>query len=182
MNRLVVVVASCLMVGPIGAQATANGAMIFNAHCAGCHGAEGKGGELGPNITDGVDDTLFTQPLGTFIRHGMPDAGMPAFGGTLPARELDAIVAYITALRAPATCTTHPTSGAPIGVEPMNATAHNPMTRPLIAGAAPSCSVAFPVAMKQMAAKPATAPISIMPSMPRLRTPAFSTIVSPSAA
>src|SRR3984957_18815909 len=86
----------------VGAQQTTDGRLIFAAHCAGCHGANGAGGELGPNITDGVDDPLFTQPLAAFIRHGIPDAGMPAFGATLSAREIDAIAAYITALRAPA--------------------------------------------------------------------------------
>jgi alcohol dehydrogenase (cytochrome c) len=83
------------------AQDVKHGELVFAAHCAGCHGANGAGGELGPNITDGVDDTLFTQPLPTFIRHGVPEAGMPSFA-TLPARDLDAVVAYITSLRSPA--------------------------------------------------------------------------------
>src|SRR5581483_4920554 len=83
------------------AQNAKSGELVFAAHCAGCHGANGAGGEMGPNITDGVDDTLFTQPLDVFIRHGMPDAGMPSFA-SLPARELDSVVAYITRVRAPA--------------------------------------------------------------------------------
>jgi cytochrome c oxidase cbb3-type subunit 3 len=83
------------------AQDVKHGALVFAAHCAGCHGANGAGGELGPNITDGVDDTLFTQPLPAFIRQGVPEAGMPSFA-TLPAGDLAAVVAYITALRSPA--------------------------------------------------------------------------------
>ncbi|HTA74765.1 MAG TPA: PQQ-binding-like beta-propeller repeat protein [Gemmatimonadaceae bacterium] len=83
------------------AQDVKHGELVFAAHCAGCHGANGAGGELGPNITDGVDDTLFTQPLPTFIRQGVPEAGMPSFA-TLPARDLAAVVSYITMLRSPA--------------------------------------------------------------------------------
>ncbi|HTD62027.1 MAG TPA: PQQ-binding-like beta-propeller repeat protein [Gemmatimonadaceae bacterium] len=83
------------------AQDVKHGELVFAAHCAGCHGANGAGGELGPNITDGVDDTLFTQPLPTFIRQGVPEAGMPSFA-TLPASDLAAVVSYITMLRAPA--------------------------------------------------------------------------------
>ena len=83
------------------AQDVKHGELVFAAHCAGCHGANGAGGELGPNITDGVDDTLFTQPLPTFIRQGVPEAGMPSFA-TLPAGDLAAVVAYIQMLRSPA--------------------------------------------------------------------------------
>ena len=60
-------------------------------------------------------------------------------------------------MRAPATWAIQPTKGPPTGVDPMNATAHSAMTRPRIEGAAPSCKVAFPVDMKQIAAKPVTA-------------------------
>jgi alcohol dehydrogenase (cytochrome c) len=82
------------------AQAVAEGKTAFAARCAGCHGTNGTGGEVGPNITDAGADTLFLRPLGDIITHGVPDDGMPAFA--LPKRELDALVAYITALRAPA--------------------------------------------------------------------------------
>ncbi len=78
----------------------AEGKTAFAARCAGCHGTNGTGGEVGPNITDAGADTLFLRPLGDIITHGVPDDGMPAFA--LPKRELDALVAYITALRAPA--------------------------------------------------------------------------------
>ena len=85
---------------PLHAQAVAEGKTAFAARCAGCHGTNGTGGEVGPNITDAGADTLFLRPLGDIITHGVPDDGMPAFA--LPKRELDALVAYITALRAPA--------------------------------------------------------------------------------
>jgi alcohol dehydrogenase (cytochrome c) len=106
--KLLAGAATLLCAASAAAQPNRAGALVFAAHCAGCHGANGAGGEMGPNITDGVDDTLFTQPLGTFIRHGVPEAGMPSFA-SLPASDLSAVVAYISALRTPASAT--PQSG-----------------------------------------------------------------------
>jgi alcohol dehydrogenase (cytochrome c) len=105
---LSMVVAASLGAQAPSAQVSTDGKLLFAAHCAGCHGANGAGGEHGPNLADGGDDALVTVPLATFIGRGVPDAGMPAFGGTLSSRELGAIAAYITALRAPAAASPAP--------------------------------------------------------------------------
>ncbi len=73
----------------------------FEASCASCHGADGKGGERGPDIISperarrrSADD------LSELIRKGIPAAGMPAF--QLPERELQELVAFVRSLSAPA--------------------------------------------------------------------------------
>ncbi len=92
---------------PAGAQTVAAGKTAFALRCAGCHGTNGTGGEIGPNIADADADTLIPKPLADIIRTGNRDAGMPAFA--LSHAELGALVAYITALRAPAAA--HPPAG-----------------------------------------------------------------------
>ncbi len=73
----------------------------FEAHCAACHGADGKGGERGPDVIStesargrSADD------LSELIRKGIPAAGMPAF--QLPERELQELVTFVRSLSAPA--------------------------------------------------------------------------------
>src|SRR5215468_6227081 len=73
----------------------------FEARCAACHGADGKGGERGPDIISSerarrrsADD------LSELIRKGIQAAGMPAF--QLPGRELQELVAFVRSLSAPA--------------------------------------------------------------------------------
>src|SRR5215475_2736639 len=79
----------------------AAGKRHFEAHCAACHGADGKGGERGPDIVSpdnargrSADD------LSELIRRGIPARGMPAF--QLPVRELQELVAFVRSLSAPA--------------------------------------------------------------------------------
>jgi mono/diheme cytochrome c family protein len=89
------------------AQTIATGKTAFAVRCAGCHGTNGTGGEIGPNIADADADTLIPRPLADIITTGNRDAGMPSFA--LSRTELGALVAYITALRAPAAA--HPPAG-----------------------------------------------------------------------
>src|SRR5215813_6328348 len=82
-------------------KAPETGKRHFEARCAACHGADGKGGERGPDIISSerarrrsADD------LSELIRKGIPAAGMPAF--QLPGRELQELVAFVRSLSAPA--------------------------------------------------------------------------------
>src|SRR5438067_13910703 len=73
----------------------------FEAHCAGCHGIDGAGGEHGPDIVDTPHPrSRSPQGLRDIIRSGIPDAGMPAF--QLPDRDLQQLVAFVLSLTAPA--------------------------------------------------------------------------------
>src|SRR5262249_7349627 len=52
----------------------------FETHCAACHGADGKGGERGPDIiSTEIARRRSVNELGELIRKGIPAAGMPAF-------------------------------------------------------------------------------------------------------
>src|SRR5579884_464641 len=87
--------------GPVSAQSIAAGRDQFQRLCAGCHGAEGAGGERGPDIVSSRRTRrLNDQELGELIRNGIPAAGMPAF--PLNGGQMREIVAYVRSLIAPA--------------------------------------------------------------------------------
>lgn len=70
----------CLLLIPLPphalAQVPVSGSALYDSTCAHCHGADGRGGQLGPSIVVRVaeesDDTL-----ADFIRTGSPERGMP---------------------------------------------------------------------------------------------------------
>jgi len=73
----------------------------FEAHCSGCHGADGEGGEHGPNIVDARHPrTRSPEGLREIIRDGIRDAGMPAF--QLPEPDMQQLLAFVASLTAPA--------------------------------------------------------------------------------
>ncbi len=106
MKRLVLVCFAAAVAG--SAQDVETGRKQFAARCAGCHGVDGGGGEYGPNI---VDMRRFGEHsernVADVIKNGIPDSGMPAF--PLSQAEIDALVAFVRALRAPAA--DHPAAG-----------------------------------------------------------------------
>ncbi len=76
----------------------------YQALCANCHGADGKGG-LGGSLVDGnwrrggTPEEIFTS-----IKVGYPETGMPGYGGTLADGEVRELVAFLGELaRRPAT-------------------------------------------------------------------------------
>ena len=73
------------------------GRATFVARCAGCHGTDGNGGELGPAITNRVP-THTDQDLMVTIREGIPAAGMPSFG-MLTASESADLVRFLRILK-----------------------------------------------------------------------------------
>ncbi len=83
------------------AEAILAGKRQFETRCAGCHGADGEGGEHGPNIVDARHPrTRSAEGLREIIRNGILDAGMPAF--QLPEADLDQLLAFVVSLTAPA--------------------------------------------------------------------------------
>jgi cytochrome c oxidase cbb3-type subunit III len=75
------------------------GAAIFAANCAGCHGADGRGGEHGPNIATAPEvQHLLDRELAGIIRYGISGAGMPAFS-SLKQQEVADVVAYLRVLQ-----------------------------------------------------------------------------------
>jgi alcohol dehydrogenase (cytochrome c) len=74
-----------------------SGRATFVSRCAGCHGTDGNGGELGPPITGRVP-LRSDQDLIGVIRDGIPAAGMPAFG-MLSAAESADLVRFLRTLQ-----------------------------------------------------------------------------------
>jgi putative heme-binding domain-containing protein len=78
---------------------TSPGAPIFAASCAGCHGADGRGGEHAPNIaTAPAVQQLADSDLAGIIRNGISGAGMPAFSSFKP-QQIQDVVAYLRILQ-----------------------------------------------------------------------------------
>ena len=75
------------------------GAAIFAANCAGCHGADGRGGEHAPNIATAPEvQHLLDRELAGIVRYGISGAGMPAFS-TLKPQEVADVVSYLRVLQ-----------------------------------------------------------------------------------
>jgi putative heme-binding domain-containing protein len=75
------------------------GAPIFASNCAGCHGADGRGGEHAPNIATAPEiQHLMDRELAGIIRYGIAGAGMPAFS-SLKQQEVADVVGYLRILQ-----------------------------------------------------------------------------------
>jgi mono/diheme cytochrome c family protein len=72
---------------------SAEGKTVFTANCGSCHtlSAAGTSGEVGPNL-DELEPDLAT------VEHQVVNGGggMPAFGGTLNAKEIKAVATYVS--------------------------------------------------------------------------------------
>jgi alcohol dehydrogenase (cytochrome c) len=79
------------------AQAPDPGREMFVTRCAGCHGSDGNGGELGPSISTRVP-LRSDQDLAALLRQGLPAAGMPAFE-SLTDQETADLVRFLRTLR-----------------------------------------------------------------------------------
>ena len=86
---LLLIAVSCL--------AAPNGKEIFQTRCAGCHGADARGGGKGPGLA--ANPHLAGQSLDQLravIQRGFPDTGMPPM--QMPGAELTAVATYIREL------------------------------------------------------------------------------------
>ena len=92
-----VVVLGLASPGTLHAQSP--GAAIFASNCAGCHGADGRGGEHAPNIATTPEvQHLMDRELAGIIRNGISGAGMPAFSSLKP-QEVRDVVAWLRILQ-----------------------------------------------------------------------------------
>ncbi len=92
------ILAFCLLVPSIAlAQNPGPGQQGFVSRCAGCHGSDGNGGELGPAITDRIPART-DEDLAALFKQGLPAAGMPAFPN-LTATESADLIRYVRTLR-----------------------------------------------------------------------------------
>jgi cytochrome c oxidase cbb3-type subunit III len=76
------------------------GRQTFTSGCAGCHGLDGRGGPRAPNIATRAEVRRLTnQQIFHVIHDGSASRAMPAFGTTLNAVEIRALVQYLRLLQ-----------------------------------------------------------------------------------
>ena len=95
------------MAWPAAAQDAKKGQAVYTAQkCQMCHAIAGKGGKANP--LDGVGGKLSAEDIKQWITHPVEAAAkakstkkppMPAKYGSLPAADLDALVAYMQSLK-----------------------------------------------------------------------------------
>jgi alcohol dehydrogenase (cytochrome c) len=90
-------VAALLFASSGFAQSPDPGRQAFVSRCAGCHGSDGNGGELGPAIATRIPART-DDDLTTLFRQGLPAAGMPAFPA-LGSSETSDLIRYLRTLR-----------------------------------------------------------------------------------
>ena len=76
------------------------GAQVFTAKCAACHGQNGEG-LIGPNLTDRfwIHGKGSGQDILTVVQKGVLDKGMPAWQGVIPDAEVIAVSAHLFAIK-----------------------------------------------------------------------------------
>lgn len=79
-----------ILVCTVGLAQAQDAQHLFASMCARCHGLDGRGGEHGPKIAGVGEGELYR-----VIRNGRPGAGMPAFGKTLTAEQIRALVRWL---------------------------------------------------------------------------------------
>jgi alcohol dehydrogenase (cytochrome c) len=93
MGRGVVALTGLLVTGTtLFAQGVDPGRRAFETRCARCHGADGRGGEMGPAIAERLTP-LDDQQLMKLIREGQPLKGMPP--NVVPDAEMGDLVKFL---------------------------------------------------------------------------------------
>jgi cytochrome c oxidase cbb3-type subunit 3 len=78
------------------AESVAEGQALFAKHCAGCHGAEGKGA-FGPDLSGDYKYGKTSLAVQESISLGRPK-NMPAFENKLSSEEIEAVTGFILGL------------------------------------------------------------------------------------
>jgi alcohol dehydrogenase (cytochrome c) len=71
----------------------ANGSKIFGANCSVCHGAQGQGGNGGPNLQTRPNAKVLAKVIDQVTNGG---GGMPPFKNQLTPKEIQDVSAYVT--------------------------------------------------------------------------------------
>src|SRR5262245_10155346 len=89
----------CLLTSAIvsAAQPSDAGRQTFVSRCAGCHGTDGNGGELGPSITTRVPARTDAD-LASLLAQGLTTSGMPGFPNLTHDESTD-VIRYLRTLR-----------------------------------------------------------------------------------
>src|ERR1700691_2818800 len=106
MRSALLVVLGLVSAGGLGAQgpsqppAGANdpGRRAFELRCGRCHGGDGKGGEMGPNITARLAGFHADAELTSLIHTGIPATAMPPTA--IDGQELAALIRFLHSIEA----------------------------------------------------------------------------------
>lgn len=102
MKRVVVIIAAFIAVTllTVAAQAANNGEQIFRQKCNMCHVVNGKGGQIGPELSK-VSGRMSEKDIKAKLetpKKSNPNSAMPAFK-TLPKTDMDALMGYLKTLK-----------------------------------------------------------------------------------
>jgi mono/diheme cytochrome c family protein len=81
-----------------GDAQAASGTQLFSANCSSCHGPDGAGGEVGPNLQKSSVAENLAQ-VEKQVRNG--GGGMPSFADVLSDEEIDTVAHYVVEQIAP---------------------------------------------------------------------------------
>jgi mono/diheme cytochrome c family protein len=81
-----------------GDAQAASGAQLFSANCSSCHGPDGAGGEVGPNLQKSSVAENLAQ-VEKQVRNG--GGAMPPFSDVLSDKEIDTVANYVVEQIAP---------------------------------------------------------------------------------
>ncbi|MEM8873565.1 MAG: cbb3-type cytochrome c oxidase N-terminal domain-containing protein [Planctomycetota bacterium] len=88
-----------LMIASTGSLVS-RGEAIFAANCISCHGQDGMGGLVGPNLTDGVwKNVEKLEDIYDVIANGRNNNAMPAWQGRLSPNDLVLVSGYAASLK-----------------------------------------------------------------------------------
>lgn len=83
----------------LGAEAIANGKVLYDRNCIACHGEFGEGGPVGPNLADeywlhggSINDIFYS------IKYGWPENGMISWQSLFSPMEIAEISSYVKSL------------------------------------------------------------------------------------
>lgn len=83
----------------LGPESVAKGAMTFKVNCAVCHGVNGEGNVVGPNLTDdywihkgSVKDIFYS------IKYGVPEKGMKSWKDDFSPVQMAELASYVKSL------------------------------------------------------------------------------------
>jgi quinohemoprotein ethanol dehydrogenase len=83
---------------PVESRQASSGAQLFSANCESCHGPEGAGGHVGPDLQKSPVAEHLSQVKSQVENGG---GAMPPFSGVLSAEEIDVVANYVVEEIAP---------------------------------------------------------------------------------
>ena len=79
------------------------GERLFQQQCGRCHGRDGAGGELGPDLTSGFRNSSTDAGLFDIVRNGLPNTQMIGISRTATDQSVWMVVSYLNSLNETAT-------------------------------------------------------------------------------